>query len=381
MAHTNQYIPDAVSHPGETLREKLEELDMGPKEFAVRTGKPEKTISLILNGESAVTPDMAVLFETVLKIPARFWMRRQDLYNERQARLKRAAAIEQAIPWAKSFPYAKMANMGWIPKARKATEKVIHLFEFFSIGTYEAWEAYYLQARLKIEFRISLAHTNDPYAISAWLRRGDILARDLDAPEYSAKKLKAILPQLKSIMAAQPDHFFHQIQALCLSAGVKVVHTPCLPKAPINGVARWIENNTTPLIQLSDRYKRNDVFWFSFFHELGHILLHGKKDVFLENVEYEGKDLEKEAEADAFAIEWTFSEKQEKEVVHEDVLDREKILAYAKKFNTHPAMIIGRLQKREVMHYSDGRDLIVKIDLSEAADINNHFSSTRNDKK
>ena len=277
MMTINQYHPDSVSHPGETLREKLEELNIGSKAFAVRTGKPEKTISLILNGESAITPDMAVLFESVLKIPAHFWMRRQSLYDESQARQKRKEVVQKAIPWAKAFPYAQMANKEWVPATRKAEKKVIHLLEFFGLASHEAWESYYLKSKLKVEFRVSLAHTKTPHALSAWLRKGDLLAANIQAADYSAKKLSAILPKLKSIMAVQPDDFFTQIQLLCLSAGVKVVHTPCLPKAPINGVARWIENNTTPLIQLSDRYKRNDVFWFSFFHELGHILLHGKK--------------------------------------------------------------------------------------------------------
>lgn len=366
MAKINEYYPVLVTHPGVELREKLEELDMTPMELAVRCNKPVPTISKVLNAKSAITPDMAVQFERVLRIPAKYWLKRQFSYDEALARLKQRNVSDEAKQWARQFPYAEMAKRGWVIKTRRIEEKVEALLEFFGISTYVAWERVYLHAELKASFRVSLAHTKTPHALSAWLRRGDIMARDLNASEYSPKKLKAILPQLKSIMAVQPDNFFNQIQILCLSAGVKVVHTPCLPKAPINGVARWIENNTTPLIQLSDRYKRNDVFWFSFFHELGHILLHGKKDVFLENVEYEGLDKEKEAEADNFAIEWTFSEKQEKEVVQEDILDREKILAYAQKFNTHPAMIIGRLQKRGVLKYSDGRDLIVKIDLDKA---------------
>ena len=365
MTATNHYKPEVVSHPGVTLREKLEELHMGPKEFAIRTGKPEKTISLILSGESAITADMAVRFESVLSIPARFWIRRQELHNESIARIKRQEAIEQAIPWVRYFPYALMARMGWVPRTRKNKEKVIYLFEFFGISTHKAWEDYYLYSELKACFRISLAHTRDPYAISAWLRKGDILVKELEATEYTAENLKAILPQLKDIMARHPHDFFYQVQRLCLSVGVKVVYTPSLPKAPVNGVARWIEQNKTPLIQISDRYKRNDIFWFSFFHELGHILLHGKKNIFLENVEYEGLDMEKEAEADAFAIEWTLSEEQEKEIMQENVLDREIFIDYAKKFNTHPALIVGRLQKKEVVPYSEGRDLIVAIDLSE----------------
>lgn len=86
----NQYIPQVVFHPGETLAEKLEEMGMGPKEFAVRTGKPEKTISEILNSKSSITPEMAVQFESVTKIPARFWLNRQRSYDEYMARKNRS---------------------------------------------------------------------------------------------------------------------------------------------------------------------------------------------------------------------------------------------------------------------------------------------------
>ncbi len=89
----NQYIPQVVFHPGETLAEKLEEMGMGPKEFAVRTGKPEKTISEILNSKSSITPEMAVQFESVTKIPARFWLNRQRSYDEYMARKKRKRMI------------------------------------------------------------------------------------------------------------------------------------------------------------------------------------------------------------------------------------------------------------------------------------------------
>jgi HTH-type transcriptional regulator/antitoxin HigA len=85
----NQYLTQSVSHPGKTLAAKLEELKMSPKEFAVRIGKPEKTISKILSGDSAITTDMAVLFEDVLSIPAHFWLIRQNTYDEAVASLKK----------------------------------------------------------------------------------------------------------------------------------------------------------------------------------------------------------------------------------------------------------------------------------------------------
>jgi HTH-type transcriptional regulator/antitoxin HigA len=97
MAIQNQYNPQSSPHPGETLAEKLEEMKMSPKEFALRTGKPEKTIIAVMKGESAITADMAVQFEQVTRIPANFWMNHQKAYDEYIAREKRKATIEEAV--------------------------------------------------------------------------------------------------------------------------------------------------------------------------------------------------------------------------------------------------------------------------------------------
>jgi len=207
-----------------------------------------------------------------------------------------------------------------------------------------------------------LAHTNEPYAISAWLRRGELQARALTVTNtYSEKSFKETLPVIKSLMAKHPVDFQEQLQSLCLEAGVKVVYTPCLPKAPINGATRWLDD--TPFIQLTGRYKRNDVFWFTFFHEAGHILLHGKKDVFLENIEYADKINEKEQEADEFAVKWTLSEQEENEIVSQGIVTSEDVRKYAEKFNTHPAIIIGRLQHKKYIPYSVGKEFIEKVEL------------------
>lgn len=352
MPRKNEYFPSVVFHPGETLAEKLEEMNMGPKEFALRTGKPEKTIIAVLDGKSAITPDMAVLFESVTKIPANFWMNHQRSYDEYLARVKRRAVIQKAASWAKQFPLKDMITKGWLPRVASIEEQTMEMLAFFGFSNHTAWEDYYFKQQLKVAFRISLAQTKEPYAISAWLRKGEIEAAQLKAKKYTENKFKAVLPEIKSIMAAHPKNFFSELQNICSETGVKVVHTPCINKAPICGSTRWIGNN--PLIQLSGRYKRNDIFWFTFFHEAGHILLHGKKDIFLEKVDYSDKDQVKETEADEFACKWTLTENEEAEILRAAPLDEGCIRDFAKQFNTHPAIIIGRLQHKKLIPYSLG---------------------------
>lgn len=290
----NQYFPQSWSHPGENLEEKLQEMNMGPKEFAVRTGKPEKTIIAVLKGESSITADMAVQFEKVTLIPAHFWLNHQKNYDEYIAREKRKTIITQAIPWAKKFPLKELAIFGYIRSDTTIMEQTSDLLSFFGFASHKAWENYYFNQQLKVAFRISLSKVKEPYAISSWLRMGEIQANEIQTYEYSAKKLNQTILAITN----KKSKTFKELQHSCLQAGVKLIYTPKMDSSPISGAARWVANS--PLIQLGIDYKDKD-FWYTFFHEAGHILLHGKKDIFLENIKYADKDIQKEKEADEFA--------------------------------------------------------------------------------
>lgn len=363
MVKRNEYVPQTVTHPGVTLREKLGELGMSQKEFAVRTGKPEQTIVKVVDGKSALTPDMAVQFESVLGIPATFWLNRQRQYDEAIARLKRSEMLSEAYAWVQRFPLKKMAAFGWLDEGGSREDRVDALLTFFSLASPKAWEDYYLSQKLKVSFRISIAHYGEPYAISAWLRQGELQAAGLQGEAFDKSVFQRVLGEVKQLMAVHPDDFFPRLQALCLNAGVKVVYTPCLPKAPIHGSTRWLHDNT-PLIQLSARYKQNDRFWFTFFHEAGHILLHGKKHVSIEYAQEGVEEDAKEIEANDFAIRWTFSEEQEQEVLRHGALSEQDIVDFARKFGTHPAMIIGRFQHKKLLPYSVGRTFMQPVNLA-----------------
>lgn len=364
MAHLNQYNPDVVFHPAVTLNEKLEEMGMNRKDFALRTGKPEKTIIAVLNEESSLTPEMAILFEKVTQIPADFWINKQARYNEFIASKKQKKAIAETELWAKEFPYAEMAKFNWVKPTRKAEEKTRNMLSYFGVASHTAWEKLYMESELKVAAYTSLKHTHEPHAVSAWLRQGELQAKKIAVPVFDSKKLKGNIPAMRKLMVEQPLNFFEQLKQLCFEAGVILLFTPKLPKVPLSGSTRWI--NDTPLIQLTARYKQNDRFWFTFFHELGHVILHGKKNISLENIDFAATDAEKEQEAHDFAVKHTFSKKQEEKLLieHPHSITADDIVNYAHEFNTHPAMIIGRLQFLKLIPYSVGREFILPVNLS-----------------
>jgi addiction module HigA family antidote len=298
----HQHKPQSRPHPGETLREKLQEMGMGPKEFAIRTCKPEKTIIAVLNGESSLTPDMAVAFETVTRIPASFWMNHQCAYDENLARAKQVSIVEASREWAKQFPLTEMIKKGWLPRRTSMHDKTLTLLAFFGIAGHTAWSKYYCEQQLKAAFGISIHAIQHAHAVSAWMRQGELQANELVTHEFSAKALRSALPKLKSLAKQRTNVSFDRLQALAGEAGLKIIRTPMLHHNKVIGVTRWINGN--PLIQIADVTKRNGDQWLTFFHQVGHVLLHGKKGVFLENIEYADMDQQKESEADDFAMDW-----------------------------------------------------------------------------
>lgn len=311
MAQTRPFFNPAklpvVDHPGEILEEKLQEMEMGVKEFATRVSKPEKTIIAVLKGKSSITPDMAVAFEMVTKIPANMWLRHQKRYDEYIARQKREKSLEDGLVWANKFPYAEISRLGWLSGITddqgNAKNIVDTLCTFFAVSSPKGWEDFYLNQRLRLAFSITLAEACDPYALSAWLRRGEIQAATMSVEaKYSTRLLRGILNDISSIRKAGADNRDEVLTSLLGNVGVKLIFTETLSSAPVKGCARYICG--VPCIQLAKEFETESDFWTTLYHEIGHILLHGKKDIFMENVSYGDKDPAKEKEADDFATLW-----------------------------------------------------------------------------
>lgn len=343
MAQKRDFRPTVYFHPGVMLAEKLQEMGMGAKEFAIRTNKPEKTIFAVIGGTSSVTADMAVAFEEVTRIPSHLWLNMQRAYDEYISRKKRDKRLSSAGDWVKGFPYAEMARQGWVEQQKTVLERAKQLLSFFMVSSEKAWERLYLDQGLKLCFNISLKKSRNPYALSAWLRRGEIQAEEMEVGEYSDKKLRELLPAMRKIMAEAPEGFPAALQQLCAEVGLKLIYTPCLQNAPVNGCARWVRGR--PCIQLSGRTKKYESFWFTFFHEVGHILLHGKKDIFLEDLEYEGLQADKEKQADSFATRMLLPLTEEREIFRRGDYTPEAIRRYALAFGTHPSVIGTRLKR------------------------------------
>ena len=291
----NEYLPTDVSPPGATLREVLDDRKNSQSDLATRMGRPKKTISEIINGKASITPETALELELVLGIPATFWNAREREYRAFLARLEQAKRMNRQLKWLRNFPIGALAKEGWITKHSNKQDQLKELLQFFGVASPEQWQDVF--NNLAVAFRKSSAFKSDAYSLAAWLRCGPMKAEQYQCRSFDKERFLTALREVRSLTPSDPEVFEPEMKQVCADAGVVVTFVPQLPKSRVSGATRWLSPDKA-LIQLSFRYRTDVHFWFTFFHEAGHILLHGKRDVVVESGQGKG---EYEAEADKFA--------------------------------------------------------------------------------
>jgi addiction module HigA family antidote len=332
------YKPDYAVLPGDSLLEVLESVSMTQKELANRMGRPLKTINEIVKGKAAITADTALQLERVLGVPASFWSNLEKNYREALAKKTETERLKRGLTWLRKFPTQAMRKVGWL-KTSGGVEQLQELLSYFGIASPEQWNA--LWGRANVAYRKSAVFTSNAEAVAVWLRRGELYAQGIPCQPYNEEKFRQALRTARGLTGTPPETFPSELQGLCADAGVAVVFVRELPKVRVSGATRWI-SPTKALIQLSLRFKSDDQLWFSFFHEAAHVLLHGKRAVFIEDGK-SSKDT-KETEANAFAAEMLIPRDAFKRILTSLPLSDLHVRQFAAEIGVAPGIIVGRLQ-------------------------------------
>lgn len=343
------FTPDWISPPGETIADLIEERGWSQVDLAKRLGFTTKHVSLLINGKAPITEDTALKLESVLGSSASFWLSREAQYRAKVAQQEAEADLVKWTPWLDELPVKELMDKGVIQKRRRDPKNkpaiVKELLRFFGVASPDDWRNYY--AEMECAFRRTRQEQSNVGAISAWLRQGEIQSEALNCPKYSKAKFESAVHSIRQLTVLSPADFVPQMRQLCWDAGVVFFLVPAIPGAHTSGVARWL-NPHKALIQLSLYGKTNDRFWFTFFHEAAHILLHGKKDIFLD--EWDGGESlqsEQEEEADQWAMRFLIPLNYEAELPQ--LRSKAKVLAFAEKLGIHAGIIVGRLQHEGII--------------------------------
>lgn len=352
---------DYAVSPGETLQELLEERGMSQRDLARRAGLSPKHVNKLLQGLVPLSADVAVRLERVTGTPARLWNSLEATYRSDLERIRSKRDLAADVLWLRDFPVTELVKRDILPaEPSDKVSRLEQLLALFGVASVDAWDDVY--ADLACAFRTTMAYEAKPKALAAWLRLGEIAAQDVYCEPYERKRLEAALPSLRALTLQDAETFRDQVRDICAACGVAVVFVPELPGSRASGVARWL-TPAKALIQLSLRYRTDDHLWFTFFHELGHLLRHGKTDVWIEATST--PDNPREAEADRFSQDALIPSRDAKELPGLKTID--DVQRFAARIGIAPGIVVGRLQHDNLWPYSQGNQLKRQLSLSSQA--------------
>jgi addiction module HigA family antidote len=337
-----KYEPDYAIRPGEILEETLEARGMKKVDLAQRCGLSAKTVSLILSGLAPVSAETALQLERTLGISANVWSNLEANYRLFKAKRASQQELGKYATWAKSFPIRHLEKKGVIEQKKTTADLCEELLNFFGVGSVSAWQAKFQE--IQVCFKRSPSFQSSLEATSAWLRIGELRASQIDCKPYDKKNFKKALMDIRSLTPNPPNIFETKMRKLCQDSGIAVVFVSELPGTRLSGATQWLTSEKAMVI-LSLRHKTDDHFWFSFFHEAAHILLHGKRAAFLDEYEaYNENKREYEKEADNFAASVLIPEDLYESLKMKAVFSPETLQDFARKVSISPGIVVGRLQ-------------------------------------
>ena len=329
---TKPLISDYLVPPGHYVREALELYGMTQSELAERTGRPQQAVSEIINARKEITEETAFQLEAVLGVPAHIWLNLESVYRYGMERQNLEERLASQGNLAAEYPYAELARIGFVKVTRKKPERVKSLIEFFGVAHLGLVQINYAAA-----FRKALKKEPSPYCLAAWLRIGELMAEKITLPPYDKAELKRVAPNLRC--STRTENEINQvIQDVLRPAGVAFVNAPRLSKTYANGATFWHRNR--PVVLLSIRGAYEDVFWYSLFHELGHVLLHERSATFIEGL---GADSPEEREADKYACDTLIHPNDWQRFQRRGQFDPDAVMDFANLQQINPSIVAGRL--------------------------------------
>lgn len=333
----NAYEPEYAVPPGETLSEMIQELGMNQCELATRLGLSTKHVNQIIKGKAPITQETAIGLERVTGVPARFWNNREMLYQERLARIEAAKRLPSDLQWLKTIPTKELIGRGVIAKQPDNSSLLQATLAFFGVSSVKAWREFWCGP--KVAARRSRCFKSHPAPTATWLRLGELTARKVTCQPYSKVKFSEAITEARTLTTEPADVFTSKMRRICATAGVAVVFAKEIPKAPWYGASWWLTPNKA-IIELSLRGKSDDQFWFSFFHEAGHILLDSKKDVFINDG---SEDDPRELRANQFSKNFLIPADRALEIPR--LRSAAQVRAFAESIGIAPGVVVGQFQR------------------------------------
>lgn len=331
-----EFKPDWASAPGDTIADILGERGLSVTEFAQSMGYTSDHVTDLLEGRATITIGIARQLERVLGGSVEFWMSRDFRYRQDTARLH---ATDNE--WLTELPVGDMIKFGWLKPVPHPSDEMAACLRFFDVPSVAAWRQQYANVQEMVAFRTSPSFDSRPAAVAAWLRQGEIESEAVECGPWDPKRFEASLASIRPLTRQKDPHrFIPELRKHCAAGGVAVVVVRAPNGCRASGATRFLSRHKA-LLLLSFRHLSDDQFWFSFFHEAGHLLLHGEKGFFVEGLTT--STTREEKEANEFAAS-TLIPPEFQRTLSNLRLDMREVIRFARRLGISPGIVVGQLQ-------------------------------------
>lgn len=337
--------------PGETIKEQLHERNINQKEFAHRMGMSEKHICKLLKGQVHLTTDVSIRLEYVLGIPASFWNNLEWIYREKLLRVKAENEMDEDKKIVKKIPYNEMVKNGWIQETKSEEERVFNLRKYFEVINLGLLNDNIISS---IVCRRQSKSEKADYALLAWAQKAKLEARNFNTLKINLELLVNNISKIRSMTRLDPSVFCTELVELLANCGIALIFLPHIGGSFLHGATFYDKNKI--VIGLTVRGKDADKFWFSFFHEIAHILLgHIEKTNRITD--------EDESEADKFARDTLIPKEKFYDFFAKHMITKESIKEFADSVDIDEGIVVGRLQKENYIQFNKFNELKTKYEI------------------
>ena len=352
---------EMIIHPGETLREVLEERNMSQKELSLRTKVSAKHISTVLNGEKNISVSFAKKLEYALNIDAEFWMGLQALYDRELYEFDELHSIsKEEVSVFKSMKeiFSYIVEKKFISDIKQTEQNILELRKYLNVSNLVSIPSLVSSGA----FRAQTSVNYDPYVLFAWQRICESLSERIETKELSQveqiTKLIEICPKIKELSLLPQAQFLTKLQEYFSSCGIAFVIAPTFKGSPVQGYIKTAQDGKTTIC-MTFRQKRADIFWFTLFHEIAHFINGDSKQKF---IDFESTENAKEDKANTFAQNTLIEESSYHSFIKKNDFSLKAINSFSKEQNILTAILIGRLQKENYLKWTDYSDQIIKYE-------------------
>ena len=355
MNRTAEFQPNWSSAPGDTIVDILEERGISKSTFSDRMCFSAQQTKDLIEGRSTITIAVARNLSTILGASVEFWMSRDHLYRQAASKLR-----EEEKEWVRRLPLSDMVKFRWLTTTPLPTEEFKACLDFFGVPSIREWTEHYTDQIEVAAFRTSPSFVSKYGADAAWLRQGELEAQKVECHPWNPEGFLESLSEIRKLTREKdPAKFIPALRQICSRNGVAAVVVRAPSGCRASGATRFITAEKA-ILQLSFRFLRDDQFWFTVFHEAGHLLFHGKQRFFSSELNkqkswiLEGKDVtqeeDEEREANDFAANVLIPPEFQSELSSLSTNPR-SVIKFARKVGVSPGIVVGQLQHAELIGY------------------------------